>query len=64
MENPSPRRQGWCLKMPTRYRRVFLHFDEEKDADVIAYLDAQSNKTDAVRRALRRQINKEAEDAK
>ena len=47
--------------MPTRYRRVFLHLDEEKDADVIAYLDSQDNKTDAVRRALRRQI-KEAPD--
>ena len=47
--------------MPTRYRRVFLHLDEEKDADVIAYLDSQANKTDAVRRALRRQI-KEAPD--
>ena len=47
--------------MPTRYRRVFLHLDEEKDADVIAYLDSQDNKTDAVRRALRQQI-KEAPD--
>ena len=48
--------------MPTRYRRVFLHLDEEKDADVIAYLDSQDNKTDAVRRALRRQIKEVAHE--
>jgi len=32
----------------------------ERDADIIEYLDAQDNRTEAIRRAIRSQIAKEA----
>ena len=44
-----------------RYRRYNVQLEETKDADVIAHLEAQPNKTDAIRRALRRQIEEEAQ---
>ena len=40
-------------------RQYNLKLNTETDADVIEYLDAQSNKNDAVRRALRAQMEKE-----
>jgi len=42
--------------MSTDYRRFFVHLNRESDADVIAYLEAQANTTDAIRRAIRREI--------
>jgi len=46
----------------TRYRRYIFNMIIGKDDDVIAYLDTLENKTDAIRRALRAQIE-EAEDS-
>ena len=43
----------------TRYRRYIFNMIEGKDYDVIAYLDSLENKTDAIRRALRKQIEEE-----
>jgi len=46
--------------MPTaRYRRYIISMNEQSDADLIAYLDSLENKTDAIRRALRKQIEEE-----
>ena len=42
--------------MTATYRRFNLQLNEETDADVIAYLEAQPNATDAIRRALLSQI--------
>ncbi|MFA5054121.1 MAG: hypothetical protein WC565_08680 [Parcubacteria group bacterium] len=42
--------------MTATYRRYNLQFNEETDADVIAYLEAQPNATDAIRRAIREKI--------
>lgn len=40
------------VQMPCSWHRV-------KDADIIEYLDKQGNRTDAIRRALRKQMAKE-----
>jgi len=41
--------------MTTPYAKYTLQLNVEKDADVIAYLNAQANKNDTIRRALRTQ---------
>jgi len=45
--------------MPATTRQFNLKLNTEKDADVISYLDAQENKNDAIRRALRAQMEAE-----
>jgi len=40
------------IQMPCSWHR-------EKDAAIIAYLDAQPNRTEAIRRALRKQMKEE-----
>ena len=45
--------------MSATYARYTLQLNVEVDADVIAYLERQMNKNDAIRRALRTQIKEE-----
>jgi len=46
--------------MTTPYAKYTLQLNVEKDADVIEYLNAQTNKNDTIRRALRRQMQMKA----
>jgi hypothetical protein len=48
----------WLI-MTAKYRRFTLQLNEESDADVIAYLEASSNATDAIRQALRAKMEAE-----
>jgi len=45
--------------MTATRRQVSLQLNVEKDAAIIAYLDAQPNRTEAIRRALRKQMKEE-----
>ena len=45
--------------MRAEYRKFYPAFNTVKDAALIAYLDAQTNQTDAIRRALLVQMKEE-----
>jgi len=49
--------------MAATVRQIPIWLSVEKDADILAYLDAQPNRTEAIRRALREQIERKAHDA-
>ena len=41
-------------------RQIPIWLNVETDADILAYLDAQPNRTEAIRRAIRAQMEKES----
>ena len=43
--------------MTATYAKYTLQLNVEKDADVIEYLNAQANKNDTIRRALRARMD-------
>ena len=45
--------------MTATYWKMTLQLNTKSDADVIAYLTSQSNKNDAVRRAIQAQMREE-----
>lgn len=45
--------------MSTTYWKMTVQLNAEKDAALISYLERQANKNDAVRRALRAQMEAE-----
>ena len=45
--------------MTATRRQVSLQLNVEKDAAIIAYLELSENKTEAIRRALRKQMKEE-----
>ena len=45
--------------MTATRRQVSLQLNVEKDAAIIAYLDAQPNRTEAIRRAIRSQMEED-----
>jgi len=45
--------------MPAVTRQFPLSLNVETDADVIEYLDAQDNRTEAIRRAIRKQMRED-----
>ena len=45
--------------MAATTRQIPIVLNTETDADVLAYLDAQPNRTEAIRRALRKQMKEE-----
>ena len=45
--------------MPATIRQLSFTLNIEKAAAIIAYLDAKQNRTEAIRRALRRQMKEE-----
>jgi len=49
--------------MAAAVRQIPIWLSVEKDADVLEYLDAQPNRTEAIRRAIRAQIERKAHDA-
>jgi len=46
--------------VPAISRQFPIRLNVETDADILAYLDAQTNRTEAIRIAIRAQIQKEA----
>ena len=50
--------------MPAVTRQFPFSLNIETDADVIAYLDSQDNRTEAIRKAIRFWIALEDEDVK
>ena len=48
--------------MKAEYRKFYPAFNTVKDAALIAYLDAQTNQTDAIRRALLVQMGEECDE--
>jgi len=42
--------------MSASYKRISLQLNEQTDADVIEYLNAQANKSEAIKAAIRKQI--------
>ena len=56
-------RQGLHLHeeatMPAVTRQFPFSLNVETDADVIEYLDAQDNRTEAIRRAIRKQMRED-----
>ena len=40
-------------------RQLPITLNVETDADILAYLDAQPNRTEAIRRAIRKQMEEE-----
>ena len=43
----------------SKYIQMPCSWNKETDAAIIAYLDAQKNRTEAIRRALRKQMKEE-----
>ena len=46
--------------MAAMIRQIPIWLNVEKDADILAYLDGKLNRTEAIRRALRKQMEEEA----
>jgi len=45
--------------MAATLRQIPIWLNVETDADILAHLDAQPNRTEAIRRALRKQMKEE-----
>ena len=45
--------------MPVATRQIPIVLNVETDADILVYLDAQDNRTETIRRAIRAQMEKE-----
>lgn len=56
-----------ALKKPEKYRKRYMRshkimtmiLDNEKDADILAWLDDKPNKSEAVRELIRKEVNNE-----
>jgi len=46
--------------MAATSRQILIRLNTETDADILAYLDSQGNRTEAIRQALRDKMSKEA----
>lgn len=48
------------MEFKAMHRQVAFYLDEAEDADVISWLDRQGNKSEAIRRILRKAVRNEA----
>ena len=46
--------------MAATSRQILIRLNTETDAHILAYLDSQDNRTEAIRQALRDKMSKEA----
>lgn len=54
--NKKAQRHLAMMEFKAMHRQVVFYLDEAEDADVISWLDRQGNKSEAIRRIIRKAV--------